>query len=148
MKLSLSFSCLIICLAFAPAAGAAPFAVNCAAYTPSTAVNINQPADDVTIDCALNVNTLIIRAHSITVGSTGSIRTSGKAGMKLLAGLDSNGNLCTDPSPLSATITINGAPLEDDNNNGGVWLKSCWDIDFNTGSSAASAGANVHAECV
>ena len=150
----LGFSCgLAMAFAFVPAAQAALFTVNCAALNgPSNNIKVIQPADDVVVNCSLEGATVLIQAHSILVdasgANSGAIKTTGTDGIKLQAGLDSKGNSCTDGSPLSATIDIRGATLEDQNNNGGENLKSCWDITVETGSSLTSAGANVRAECL
>ncbi len=148
-KLLLGFSGLAAFLALVPAAQAALFPVNCAALNgPGNDIKIVQPGDDVVLSCSLEGRTVLIQAHSITSNALGAIKTTGTGGMKLYAGLDSKNNKCVDPSPAGAFIDIKGSSLEDQNSNGGVDLKSCWDIKVEPGSSVSSVDATIRAECL
>ncbi len=155
-RLFLAMTCLAACFAFVPAAGAATAVItNCVPLNGpgpnyNLHVNINQPADDIVLQCGIQAQDVIIRAHSITVDGSngGSIQTSGIAGMRLFAGLDSMNNKCVAPNPTGATINILGATLEDQNSNGGENLKSCWNVNVTPGSKMTSIGEFVRAECL
>ena len=155
-RLFLALGCLAICLAFVPAAGAAVVNItDCTPYngpgpTYNLHVNINQPNDDIVLQCGLVAQDVIVRAHSITVDGPngGSVQTSGIAGMRLYAGLDSMNLKCVAANPAGATINILAAQLEDDNSNGGENLKSCSDINITPGSQLTSHGEFVRAECL
>lgn len=156
MKKLLMFTALVLAVfVFAGRAPAAPVVLDCTLYNSNSVVNINQPNDDIIINCPLIVKSVLIRAHSITVDHSGlnlgSITTTDKAGQKLLAGLNNNGDACgASPSPSSTeTINIIQAKLEDQNSNGGITLRSCGniEIDTNGGSSLQSVGANIDLTC-
>ena len=161
-RIVLALSCLTLCLAVVPTAGAATVAANCAFLNGASTDIIIAPGigagagkqsiganDTLEVNCALDGRSVKIQAHAIVVnGPTGSIHTTGIAGMHLFAGLNSSNTKCSDPDPTTATIKINGATLQDDDNNGGIDLASCWDITFTAPSSAASAGDTISAQCL
>jgi hypothetical protein len=88
-RLFLAMGCLALCLVVVPAAEAVTYNVDCTALNGATSdPRINQQGNDVVVNCGLDVRTLIIRAHSITVNPPGFIRTAGLGGMNLYAGMD------------------------------------------------------------
>lgn len=153
-KIWMTSGMLAVCLAFASGAQAALYVADCAALNGAGNLDIKilQPNDDVVVPCLLQGASVTIRAHSITVDNTGvnsgGIDTTGTPGMKLYAGLNDKATACTDPTPATATITIKGATLTDENGNGGEDLKSCGNIDMQPGSNLNSAGAQIFATCL
>ena len=162
-KVFLAIACLGICLAFVPSAQGATVFANCAALngasndikiqpgiSPGTGKQPINAGDDVVVNCFLEGRTVTIQAHSIAVnGPIGGIHTTGIGGMRLFADLNSSGTKCAgDLTATTATITINGATLQDDNDNGNITLRSCWDITFTAPSNVSSADAQILAECL
>jgi hypothetical protein len=148
-RLFLAMGCLALCLVVVPAAEAVTYNVDCTALNGATSdPRINQQGNDVVVNCGLDVRTLIIRAHSITVNPPGFIRTAGLGGMNLYAGLDSMNTKCVDPDPATARININGVHLEDLNRNGGVVLKGCGDINVAPDSAMTSTGSDIRLDCL
>ncbi len=120
---------------------------------PSNDININAPNDDVVLLCQLKGRSVTIKAHSITVDGTagGGIMTTGISGIRLFAGKTNNTqDICIDPDPFTATITLKGATLDDGNSNGGIRAVACGDIAVDTvgGSQVTSAGAPVSFTCL
>ncbi len=132
-KLILAFTCLAICLVFVPSAkGLSPVSLTCPAIPPGS-FSFNDTTKDVTISCALVAGSVDIKAHSIFVDGAagGKITTTGTGGIKLSAFMNTSSNpACLLPlaQQASATITLHGTDLEDENSNGGILLKSCGSI--------------------
>jgi hypothetical protein len=135
-------------------AAAAVVNPNCALLNgPGNNISINLPNDDVVLTCQLKGRSVLIRAHSITIDGPagGGIMTTGIAGIRLFAGKMNNGHdLCLDPDPFTATVTLKGATLDDGNINGDIKIVACGDVVVDTvgGSQLTSAGATLSLACL
>ena len=108
---------------------------NCAAppvTTSSSWTQINLPASDVVLQCALNqlpgTSGVRIIAHSIKVDGPagGSVNSSGTNGTQLLAG--STSGQCN----AGATVDVESASVVASNPNGGMKITGCGDIVINS----------------
>ena len=131
----------------APPAGNTVTVSNCSTdpnvTTTSAWTQINLPSKDVVLQCALleRAGTTGVRiiAHSIKVDGPagGSISSTGKAGIQLIAG-SASGSVCD----AGATVYLESTAVTESNPNGDVKISGCGDVVLNN-STVSTGSASV-----